>query len=121
MTALETARGVSRLVVLTRRHAFKVPRVASWRQFLWGLLANLQEAEYGRCGWPELCPVLWAAPLGLCVVMPRARVCTEADAPSEDEYRRLTSDADRPVPAEWKPSSWGRLPDGRLVAVDYGT
>lgn len=112
--------GQSRTVFLTRSYAIKLPRTASWRSFLWGLLSNLQEADLGRRGWPELCPVLFAAPGGILVVMPRAEICTDVTAPSEDDYRRMTTHPERCVPAEWKADSWGRLPDGRLVAVDYG-
>jgi hypothetical protein len=117
---MERADGASRTVLCTRTRAFKVPSLRGWKPFLWGLLANLQEREFGRAGWPELCPVLWSLPLGLLVVMPRARVCTDADGLTDDDYRRLTHHTDRCVPAEWKPSSWGYLPDGRLVAIDYG-
>ena len=112
--------GQSRAVFVVGDVAIKVPRPASWKQFLWGMLANLQEADLGRRGYPELCPVLFAAPGGVAVVMRRARVCNENDAPTEEEYRELTSRPDRCVPAEWKPDSWGRLRDGRLVAIDYG-
>lgn len=112
--------GVSRAVLLVGPWAIKVPRASSWKAFLWGLLANMQEADLGSRGWPELCPVRFTLPGGFLVIMERAEVCTVERAPAEADYRRLTNVEGRCVPAEWKPSSWGRLPDGRLVAVDYG-
>ena len=116
---IEVHSGSSRLVILTRRHALKLPHPGSWRRFLRGLLANMQEAAFGRLGWPEVCPVLWAMPGGWLVVMPRA-TCLTTPTPFDEEYHaRLTNLPDRVIPAENKASSWGYL-GGRLVAVDYG-
>lgn len=36
------------------------------------------------------------------------------------EYVALTQHEDYEVPAEHKADSWGRLPNGRIVAIDYG-
>jgi hypothetical protein len=47
-------------------------RLLSWKHFLYGLLANMQEAQFSKTSWPELCPVLWSLPGGFLVVMPRA-------------------------------------------------
>lgn len=102
--------GRNRLVVLTRRYAVKFPSPRCWRDFLFGLLNNLNEAQAWRER-PFYCPVLWSAPLGLAVIMPRAEVLTD------DEFQAAAIPCDHR--AERKPSSWGRL-DGRLVAIDYG-
>lgn len=117
---LQTARGATRFVIITRRRAYKLPRLLSWRHFLCGLLANMQEAQFGRTGWPELCPVLWSLPGGFLVVMPRAQICTPDDFPPEEEMTRLIIKDDYVVPAELKPDSWGWW-NGRLVAIDYGS
>lgn len=102
--------GLNRLVILTPRHAIKVPSLRCWRDFLFGLLNNMTEAE--DCDRePFYCPVLWSAPLGLAIVMPRVRVLTEAEFPSVTLPRGGC--------VEHKPSSWGWLGD-RLVAIDYG-
>jgi hypothetical protein len=70
-----------------------------------------------------LCPVLARLPFGLAVIMQRARPL------SEDEAERLRNTRGFPdwdyvppddeCPFEFKASDWGRLPDGRLVALDY--
>ena len=71
-----------------------------------------------------LCPVLACLPFGLAIVMQRAQPL------SEDEAKRLRSTRgfsdwdymppdDDECPFEPKASDWGRLPDGRLVALDY--
>lgn len=111
--------GCTRIVILTRRLAFKIPNVRNgWRLFLYGLLANMQERTFSRAGWPELCPVRWSIPGGWLVVMPRARPL------SDDEFLAFDAEAfiDKPdyhVPAEAKADSFGWL-DGRVVAIDYG-
>lgn len=70
-------------------------------------------------------PVLARLPFGLAVVMPRAVPL------SEDEARHLRATRgfpdwdyvppDEGEPFEYKASDWGRLSDGRLVALDYST
>lgn len=104
------ARGRNRLVLLTRRHALKLPALRCWRDFLFGLLNNMNEAAWsGEAGH---CPVLFAAPLGLLVVMPRVRVLTEAEFADLDPARL-------PPRPERKADSFGWLGE-ELVAVDYG-
>lgn len=115
-------RGVTRFVVLTPRYAIKVPRFwhyghFRWEMFLHGLLGNMQEREFARAGWPELCPVLWSLPGGWLLVMPR---CEPLDAElTPEQYEAFTHRPDYHVPAEHKADSFGYL-NGRLVAIDYG-
>lgn len=119
-----TSSGATRLVFLVGRYAVKLPQLRyGWRNFLHGLLANLQEREFSRAGWPELCPVVFALPLGLLVVMPRAEVLDDGDGRDDAALEAMLSDfCNRPdyvVPAELKADSFGYL-GGRLVAIDYG-
>lgn len=64
-------------------------------------------------GWETLCPVLFADPIGLLVVMPRAQQpVTEAEVDAlPDYYPDVTS--------EVKVEDHGRI-DGRILALDYG-
>lgn len=48
--------GRNRFVILTDRHAIKVPSLRSWRDFLFGLLNNMREAQACH-DHPALCPV----------------------------------------------------------------
>jgi hypothetical protein len=112
-------RGATRHVILTSRFAWKIPSLWSWRNFLLGLLANLQERCVSELKIPELAPVLFALPLGFLVVMPRARILTD------EEFRQLDylAFAERPgsiLPVERKRESFGWL-NGRIVAIDYGS
>lgn len=111
--------GVTREVVLFRDYAFKIPKlIYGWRMFLCGLLANMQEAQFGRCGWPEVCPVSFAVPGGWLIVMRRARPLTDAEWAGFDAAAFVNQE-DRMIPAETKRDSFGML-DGRIVALDYG-
>lgn len=118
-------RGATRAVLLTKRHAFKVPRLASWRLFLCGLLANMQEREFSRTGWRELCPVLFSIPGGWLVVMPRAEPLSDYRWAEIDEWLPQNREGcDYVVPVERKRDSFGWLVEqgvGRIVAVDYGS
>ncbi len=111
MIRLDTT-GRNRLVLLTACYAVKLPSLRSWRDFLFGLLNNMNEATWHR-EHPGYCPVIWAAPLGLALVMPRARVLTHV------EHDRLVANIPALPGVEQKASSWGWLGD-RIVAVDYG-
>jgi hypothetical protein len=83
------------------------------------MLANIQERRFWRFGgWPELCPVLFSLPLGLLIVMPRARELSDSEFSQIDFHGFIERDGYR-VPVEAKSNSFGWL-KGRLVAIDYG-
>jgi hypothetical protein len=118
-----STRGVTRLVILTRHHAIKIPRFwwygrFRWETFLWGLLANMQERRIAAGNIPEVCPVRWSIPGGWLLVMPR---CAPLEREmTAEEYEAFVDHPGYRVPAENKPDSFGYL-NGRLVAVDYGS
>jgi hypothetical protein len=118
----KVAYGTTRTVLLLWRYAFKVPAVVEWRLFLLGLLGNMQETKFSKCGWPELCPVVFSIPGGFLVVMRRAVPITreqwfELDEVALDEF--MTTATYR-LPVELKMDSFGML-DNKMVAVDYGS
>lgn len=110
--------GVTRAVLLIGPYAFKFPRAHSWKNFLLGLLANMQEVSFSKVGWPELCPVVFSLPGGFMVVMLRAREMTQQEFDSF-EMKVWVERAGYTVPAELKADSFGWL-DGSIVAIDYG-
>lgn len=116
---IEFKSGATRWVFLVGRLAIKVPRPTQWRLFLCGLLSNMQERQFSRTGWPELCPVLASLPGGWLVVMPRCRPLTDLQFENFDT-REFISRSDGQIPVEEKQCSFGWL-DGRIVAVDYGS
>lgn len=64
--------------------------------------------------WENLCPILFADPLGLVVVMPRAR-----QPVTDDEIKAATNDCFPEPTYEYKAQDFGRV-NGRVLALDYG-
>jgi hypothetical protein len=65
--------------------------------------------------WTNLCPVKFASPWGLILVMARAEqpvTSEEIEASDSDDYLDIDVEYD-------KPENWGRL-NGAIVAIDYG-
>lgn len=114
----EIAYGATRVVWLLGNVAIKLPRPQSWKNFLLGLIANMQEREFSLAGWPELCPVLWSVPGGWLVVMRRAAPMSEKLF-ADFDFDAFVQKGDYYVPVEPKVENLGVL-DGRVVAVDYG-
>jgi len=112
--------GATRVVILTRKHAIKLPNFLNgWKLFLHGLLANMQERQFSTTGWPELCPVVFSTPGGWLVVMRRARPMSIEEFHGFD-VEGFCDQSEYRVPAESKASSFGYL-EGRIVALDYGS
>lgn len=104
--------GRNRVVVVTRRWAFKLPSTRCWRDFLFGLLNNMNEAAWHR-EHHGYCPVAWAAPLGLLIIMPRVDILSDTDFCYLDELLPQLPGVER------KASSWGWLGE-QPVAIDFG-
>jgi hypothetical protein len=114
-------RGTVRLTICVGPWAVKIARNATGRR------CNRFEADLWARTTPRrremLCPVLARLRFDLAVIGPRAQPL------SEDEASRLRATdgfpdwdyvpPDEGEPFEYKASDWGRLPDGRLVALDY--
>ena len=121
---METRSGAYRFVVFFHRWAIKLPRANSWKRFREGLLANRQERRYASThpDCPRLCPVLLADPLGLFLVMPKARPLTDQEwselGPPLGLIDLFTTEVEI-IPGEAKRSNLGVLDDGRTVIVDY--
>jgi hypothetical protein len=108
--------GVYRRVILVGQFAVKVPRI---RNVLAGLRCNRWEREMWHTwrpifGWKNLCPIKFADPLGVFVVMPRATqpvTFEDVVAATPDYYPDITS--------ETKPEDFGRV-GKRVLVLDYG-
>lgn len=112
--------GVTREVFLTQHYAIKIPKLRyGWKLFLNGLLANMQERQFGTLGWPELCPVVFSLPGGWLVVQRRAAPLTDHEWVTFSARLRLHLSRVA-VFVEHKRCSFGVL-DGRIVAIDYGS
>ena len=115
--------GSTRIVFLTRSWAIKVPYYLVWRNFLLGLLANMEERQLHDVYWGEeyesfdrLCPVKFSLWGGWLLVMPRCEPLTREEF---EEWKAHCDYQNMPLEVEPKLSSWGWL-EGRVVAIDYG-
>lgn len=125
----EMKSGANRFVFVLWRYAIKIPNLSSWKSFVRGLAHNMTEREFSRMGIPELCPVVFYVIGGFCNVMPRCECgfwpgwddesCALLDEwvaeAEKSEHSALILNI-----VEMKQDSVGRLPCGRVVAVDYG-
>ena len=107
--------GATRRVFLIGRYALKIPRIQVLRG---GLCANRWEREVWTVwqpmfGWQHICPVLFADPAGLLVIMPRCHPVAQhiVDASIEECHPDVNH--------EPKAADHGYL-EGRVVVVDYG-
>ena len=128
---MHLSRGATRGVLITKHLAIKFPRFwrdrkpFSLRALREGLEANSQERRWSRLSLPELCPVYFADPFGLIVVMPRCEDCpplepyiglaSKAICPAQHEVLRQ-----RGLPVDNYAFNYGLL-NGRTVCFDYGT
>ncbi len=120
-------RGTTRVTFLVGKYAIKTPNYRNWRLFLKGILANIQEHEFGRCGFSKLAPVLWISWGGFIVIMPRVEV--KSGSAGKRCLRRWlinlsTLDYGERMMyhniVEQKVDSVGYY-KGKIVAVDYGS
>jgi hypothetical protein len=114
-------RGTVRLTICIGRWALKVARNATGRRCnrfeanLWARTTAVRRSM--------LCPVLARLPFGFGLIMQRAEPLSESE-----KNELIESDGfpdwdylppDETCPFEYKASDWGRLPNGRIVALDY--
>lgn len=121
---MRVKKGATRVVLIGKARAYKLPRLFSWRCFLNGLLANMTEAEFGTMQHPMLAPVLFSIRGGFLVVMPTCDVSEDIgeSLARRDEWFKLAeleTDLSLSTLVEHKGDSIGMY-NGRLVAIDYG-
>jgi hypothetical protein len=116
-------KGASRVVFLIGPWAIKVPRLTQPHRSI-GRYANRDEQHLWATDNRRslMCPVLFADRWGWVVIMPR---CTEV---SRNDYEAWDDEhsfdihviGEDPSPFERGSKDVGRLPDGRIVFIDYG-
>jgi len=113
---MKICNGTTRLVILIGKWAIKIPQIKySWKLFLNGLLANMQEVEFSTLKDDRVCPILFYVSGGWVVVMPKC------DIISEEDFLNLDIDKFHPtIPVENKRNSFGYY-NGNIVAIDYGS
>lgn len=113
-------RGATRVVIVMRHIVIKIPAITSWKLFLLGLLANMQEREFSAIGDPNLCPVITSSRFGFFIIMPRCQPIKHMGLYATELHRirgRLPQDF---YLSDAKPENFGYI-RGRLVKLDYGS
>lgn len=112
-------KGATRYVLLTKTYAFKIPYLGRWKNFLLGLLSNMQEVEFNTMMDERLCPIVFHIPGGFLTVMPRCEELTDKEWMEFSTHLQDESIMKLRF-VETKKSSYGKL-NGIIVAVDYGS
>lgn len=113
---MEIKYGSSRTVILTKNYAFKLPYIGRWINFLWGLIANMNEVKFNTMNDDRLAKVVFHLPAGFLVVMKRAKPLTDFNKKFLTDF---CCSKDWKVPAEIKKDSFGYI-NGKLKVIDYG-
>lgn len=124
--------GCTRIVLLTKRYAIKIPNfIDGYKSLLNGLLANLEEREFSKLNYKQLCPILFSLPLGLINVMPKVKILSDEEftislldefdifSVEDSEYKLDIVCNGYFIRVENKANSFGWLNE-KLVCVDYG-
>lgn len=124
MLAVVILKGASRWVICVGKYAIKFPSLRNYISFLWGLENNWKELnnyrKYGKGGYypiEKLCPIVFSLPLGIVLIMKRAKIFTDKEF-SFFNYEAFIKTNNTELPVEKKSDSFGVL-NGRVVAVDY--
>jgi hypothetical protein len=119
--------GSTRIVILTKRFAIKIPKLGDFEYFVSGLLSNLRERRLSKLAPDYFCPVLFSIP-GLIVVMPRVKTLERAPCMVHafmfDLFNNCNNHNKQAQVArnycEYAYVNYGMY-RGRVVAIDYGT
>lgn len=117
-------RGITRWVFLTEKYAIKIPVLSSWKQFLLGLLANMQE-KYWWKNMPHknLARVCYCDRFGFLLIMERAdyAMCNNPNEQAQKEISKFFQECTEiGLPVDPKPSNIGIF-DGQYKLIDYGS
>ena len=114
---METEHGATRTVLLVGNWAIKFPTVCqgSWRQFLLGMVSNMDEKLWSGYD-NRLLPVTYCAPGGIFLIMPRA-ITLKTDQDVEDHGVEQRFEGLR-IAQDRNPGNFGYY-KGELVCVDY--
>lgn len=121
-------KGTTRWVIPVGPCVIKLPSMRSWRQFLLGMLANLQEREFSRldkAAWPRelLARVKYCDFMGLCLVMERADYALPSN-PHLGVQQQIAEFfalcAEYGLPVDPRPGNIGVF-DGEFRLIDYGS
>ena len=113
--------GTTRYVIMLDKIVIKIPSFHSYKHFLYGLLANMQESQFGIKPFYCLTPVLYSSKFGLFVIQKRLRPVRHRGL-FWVEHKKLIIESIIPDIhlSDVKPENYGY--DGsQLKRLDYGS
>lgn len=121
-------KGWTRIALMSKNHVVKIPNVLGNRQtqdsayvlFLCGLIKNVRQSKTSKCNKlveNKLCPVTFACPGGLFLIMKRATPMNEDQFMNLDYYAFVSGNSYK-IQCEKKCNSFGYY-GGKPVVVDY--
>lgn len=119
-------KGTTRWVWLCGNYAIKTPSLYSWKAFLQGLLANMQERYWwNSLKHPRLAKVYYCDPLGFCLIMERAEYTLEeqtcVNTRALDYFMGFCNVCEEEgLPVDPTPSNVGVF-NGTYKLIDYGS
>lgn len=129
MRSIEFYKGTTRWVFLIGNYAIKIPSLSSWKQFLNGLLANMQEREFSKMDksswhYSLIADVHYCDPLGFLLIMERADYTLSEFTTNPWErhvVENLFKECEKQgVPVDKKLSNVGKFAGHELKLIDYG-
>ena len=115
-------KGSTRIVFMFNKVVVKMPTLKSWRLFLNGLLANLQERQFSKINNKNLARVLFSDPIGLVIVMERLKEVRHCGL-FFVEVQKICCESDLHLDfwlSDCKPENYGYNNRGQLVKLDFG-
>ena len=115
-------KGSTRIVFMFNKVVVKMPTLKSWRLFLNGLLANLQERQFSKLENKNLASVLFSDPVGLIIVMEKVRKVHHQGL-FFVEVQKICCESDLHLDfwlSDCKPENYGYNNRGQLVKLDFG-
>ena len=115
-------KGSTRIVFMFNKVVVKMPTLKSWRLFLNGLLANLQERQFSKINNKNLARVLFSDPVGLVIVMERLKEVRHRGL-FFVEVQKICCESDLHLDfwlSDCKPENYGYNNRGQLVKLDFG-
>lgn len=110
-------KGATRLVFTIGKYAIKVPRIYSWRGFLRGLLANLQERLFRNLAPTLTAKIYYADIFGVVLIMEKAEYIPQHMF--RDVSMFLDKCVEAGLPVDRKPGNVGLI-NGRYKLIDFG-
>ena len=119
--------GETRVVLITKKYAIKLPRFNSWKEFVHGMLSNMTEGQWKGYDNEHPCPIAYSNRFGLMVVMHKAEPVEDEglfNSDLQELYDDVDNDDYRTLDREFfeydaLPKNFGYY-KGKLVKIDCG-